>query len=80
MRWGMDDARFVNWLRGLSLAATVLVWLFLATLTAIHTGRDLRVGYYVWATSFVLLCLAAWFQPATVKAKAVETPGNVAGT
>ncbi|HXC35588.1 MAG TPA: hypothetical protein VNV43_06905 [Candidatus Acidoferrales bacterium] len=71
--WGADDARFVKWLRGLSLAATVLVWSFLAPLMAVHMGRDLRYGYYLWATSFVVLCMAALLQPATVKAKAAET-------
>lgn len=72
MAWGADDARFVKWLRGLSLAAMVLVWLFVARLLAIHMGRDLRIGCYFWAGSFVVLCLASWFQPATAKAKAVE--------
>jgi hypothetical protein len=78
--WGADDIRFVKWLRGLSLVAAVLVWLFLARLMAIHMGRDLRFGCYFWAGSFVVLCVASWFQPGTMKEKADETPGNAAGT
>ncbi len=61
---GVSDALFVKWLRGLSLAATVLVLSFPATLQAIHMARDLRVGYFLWAASFVLLCVAAMLQTA----------------
>jgi hypothetical protein len=71
--WGADDARFVKGLRGLSLAATVLVWSFLAPLMAVHMERDLRFGYYFWATSFVVLSVSSLAQPATTKAKVAET-------
>ncbi|HEX3626841.1 MAG TPA: hypothetical protein VH280_15625 [Verrucomicrobiae bacterium] len=69
MAWGAEDIRFVKWLRGLSLAATVVVWLFLVQLQGIHSAYDLRIGYFLWAGSFVLLGVAAVLQPATVKAK-----------
>jgi hypothetical protein len=70
--WGKHDARFVKGLRGLSIAATILVWLFLARLLVNHNGPDLRMGCYLWAGSFVLLCLASWLQPIPLKAKAPQ--------
>jgi hypothetical protein len=69
LKWGKNDARFVKGLRGLSLAATVLVWLFLARLLANHNGPDLRIGCYLWAASFILLCVASWHQPIPLKAR-----------
>ena len=71
--WGVSDARFVKWLRGLSLAAMALVWLFLARLLADHNGHDLRIGCYLWAFSFPLLCLAALLQPMPLKTKTAQT-------
>lgn len=72
MAWGVEDGRFVKWLRWLSLAATLLVWLFLGQLWAVQMAHDLKIGYYLWAGSFVVLSMAAWLQPATVKAKVAE--------
>lgn len=71
--WGAHDARFVKWLRGLSIVATVLVWMFLARLVAGHMGHDLRIGCYLWAASFVLLFLASLLQPRTVKGKILQS-------
>jgi hypothetical protein len=65
--WGARDVRFVNWLRGLSVGATVLVWLFLVRLIAAHNGADLRFGCYLWAASFVLICLASMLQQKPLK-------------
>jgi hypothetical protein len=65
--WGARDGRFVKWLRGLSLGATVLVWLFLVRLIAAHNGADLRIGCYLWAASFVLLFLASVLQRKPLK-------------
>jgi hypothetical protein len=70
--WGVRDGGFVKWLRGLSVAATVLVWLFLARLMAGHQEADLRVGCYLWAVSFVLLCLASLLQRVPLKEKPAE--------
>jgi hypothetical protein len=72
MAWGKNDVRFVKWLRGLSLGAMTFVWLFLARLFGNHDGNDLRIGCYLWAASFVLLCLASLAQPMPLKAKAPE--------
>lgn len=69
---GAQDALFVKWLRGLSLAAAVLVWSFPATLQAIHMARDLRTGYFLWAASFVLLYVGAMLQPVPLKEKISE--------
>jgi hypothetical protein len=66
---GANDALFVKWLRGLSLAATVLVLSFPATLQAIHMARDLRMGYFLWAASFVMLCVAAMLQTIPLRDK-----------
>jgi hypothetical protein len=73
MVWGRHDARFVKWLRGLSLLATVLVWLFVARLLGGHLEHDLRIGCYLWATSFLLLTVASFFQPVPSKAGAART-------
>jgi len=70
---GAQDVLFIKWLRGLSVAAAVLVLLFPVLLQTIHMARDLRVGYFLWAGSFVLLCLAAILQPISLKVKALET-------
>lgn len=71
--WGAQDGRFVKWFRGLSIAAAVLVWSFPGWLLFGHHMADLKIGYYLWAASFVVLCVASLMQPATVKGKAAET-------
>lgn len=72
---GAHDARFLKCLRGWSLAAAVLAWLFLARLLAGHNfhNSDLRIGSYLWASSFVLLCLASLLQPLPIKTKTAQT-------
>ena len=47
-------ARGLRWLRYSTFAASMLVWSFLILLLA-HQDHDLRVGAFVWASSFVLL-------------------------
>jgi hypothetical protein len=71
--WGARDFRFVKWLRGLSLAAAVLVWMFIARLLANHNGHDMKIGCYCWAALFVLLCLASLLQPVPVKTHSAQT-------
>ncbi|MGH7939900.1 MAG: hypothetical protein ACREFR_02360 [Limisphaerales bacterium] len=71
---GTRDGAWVRWLRGVSLAAAVLVWLFPVEMMRIGMARDLRVGFYLWAASFVLIFVAAWIQPAPAKVNA-ERPG-----
>jgi hypothetical protein len=51
-------ARCLIWLRYSTFSASILVWSFLILLLADQAGGDLRVGAYVWATSFVLLWLS----------------------
>jgi len=48
------------WLPYTTFAASILVWSFLILLIANQAGRDIRVGAYVWATSFVLLWLSVF--------------------
>jgi hypothetical protein len=71
--WGGQDARFVKWLRGLSMASLVLVWLFLARLMANHNGTHIRSGCYLWAMSFVLLWVASLLQATTGKARVAQS-------
>lgn len=73
MARGMHDARFVNWLRGLGLAALVLVWSFVARLLAGHMQHDLRFGCYLWAASFLLLSVTSFLQPIPSKAVSERT-------
>jgi len=70
---GARDVRFVKCLRGLSLAATVLVWLFLAWPLAAHMGDELGIGYYLWASSFLFLSVASFLQPNPSRPAAVQT-------
>lgn len=52
-----QNARRMKWLRGSCLVASLLVWSFVIRLAA---GKDLRIGCYVWAISFLLLGLATF--------------------
>ncbi len=54
----LRDARSVRWVCSLTLIAAALVWSFLALLLAYGDGANLRVGSYIWASSFVLLSTA----------------------
>jgi hypothetical protein len=62
-----QDARYLKWLRGLGLAAAVLVWSFLLELVGNKNGTDLKIGCYLWATSFGLLFLASLLQTTVQK-------------
>jgi hypothetical protein len=48
-------ARGLSWLRYSAFASSILVWSFLILLLVSNDGKDLRVGAYVWASSFVVL-------------------------
>lgn len=61
--------RFLKVFRWLSLGAAVLVWSFIILLFATNNGADLKVGCYLWATSFDFLLLASLVQTATAKTK-----------
>jgi hypothetical protein len=53
------NARFMKWLRFSTFAALALVWSFLLLLITHKDGSDLRIGCYVWGTSFLPLWLSA---------------------
>jgi hypothetical protein len=48
----------LKWLRLSTFAALTLVWSFLLLLITHEDGKDLKVGCYVWAVSFLLLFLS----------------------
>jgi hypothetical protein len=52
------NARSLKWLRGLSFAALALVWSYIGLWLANGGSSNLKVGYYVWAGSFLLLCFS----------------------
>jgi len=52
------NKRLLKWLRLSSFAALVLVWSFVLLLLTDADGKDLKVGCYVWSSSFLLLCLS----------------------
>jgi hypothetical protein len=52
------SVRGVRWLRGLSVASLLLVWSYVLRLSVEGYGSNLRIGCFLWATSFVLLVLA----------------------
>jgi len=51
------STRWMSCLRYSTFSASLLVWSFLILLFADAGGSDLRIGAYIWATSFVLLWL-----------------------
>ena len=53
------SARSLKWLRFANFAALILVWSFLLIGIADSGAKDLMVGCYVWASSFLLLSLSA---------------------
>jgi hypothetical protein len=53
-----QNKRLLKWLRFASFAALILVWSFVLLLLTHADGPDLKVGCYVWSTSFLLLCLS----------------------
>ncbi|HEX3890868.1 MAG TPA: hypothetical protein VHX90_08465 [Verrucomicrobiae bacterium] len=53
-----QNKRFLKWLRYSSFAALVLVWSYVLLGIAYGGGKDLKVGCYVWSSSFLLLCLS----------------------
>jgi hypothetical protein len=52
------NKRLLKWLRFSSFAALVLVWSYVLLLLTHADGKDLKVGCYVWSSSFLLLCLS----------------------
>jgi hypothetical protein len=68
LRFG-EYVRCLSWLRYSTFAASILVWLFLILLLADVGGSDLRIGAYVWASSFVFLLLSLILLPSS----AIET-------
>jgi hypothetical protein len=69
-------ARCMSWVRYSTFAASILVWSFLILLLANQDGRDLRVGAFVWATSFVIL----WFSVILPRSSRIETGALKHGT
>lgn len=51
-------ANSLKWLRISTFAALVLVWTFLLLLMTHEDGKELKVGCYVWAASFLALFLS----------------------
>ena len=52
------STRLMNWFRISTFLASVLVWTFVLLLLAHADGKDLKIGCYVWAASFLSLCLS----------------------
>jgi hypothetical protein len=69
LAWAGRKARFLKAFRWLSLGAAVLVWSFIILLFATNNSADLKIGCYLWATSFDLLLLASLLQTATQRPK-----------
>ena len=53
------NAHALKWLRFANFVAVALVWSFLIRGIADGSGKDLKIGCYVWASSFLLLSLSA---------------------
>jgi hypothetical protein len=53
-----QNKRLLKWVRFSNFAALVLVWSYVLLLLTDGGGEDLKVGCYVWAASFLLLCLS----------------------
>lgn len=73
LAWAGHDVRFLKWLRGLTLAAVLLVWTFILELVAQKNGADLKIGCYLWAVSFAVLLLASLLQTARAKNSVKQT-------
>jgi hypothetical protein len=58
-----QNARSLKWLRGSSFVALALVWSYVGLALHGGGGSSLRVGCYVWAGSFLLLCLSTFPLP-----------------
>ena len=56
------NTRQLLWLHHLILAATILVWAFVVQLIIHQENNGLRIGCFVWSTSFALLYLSVLFQ------------------
>ena len=52
--------RVMKWLRFSSLAALILVWLYVFGLIATGGRSSLKIGCYVWSLSFLLLFLSVF--------------------
>ena len=52
-------AAFRKWFGLSTFAALVLVWSFIVQLLTHADGSELRIGCFVWGSSFLLLCLSA---------------------
>ncbi len=76
LAWAGRKARFLKAFRWLSLGAAILVWSFIILLFATNNSADLKIGCYLWATSFGLLLLASLLQTATAKAKMAQRLTN----
>jgi Ca2+/H+ antiporter len=53
-----QNKHLLKWLRFSTFAALVLVWSYVLLIIACGSEKDLKVGCYVWAASFLLLCLS----------------------
>jgi len=66
------NKRLLKWLRFSSFAALVLVWSYVLLGITCGGEKDLKVGCYVWSSSFLLLCLS------TLKIRSRKTHSAVA--
>jgi hypothetical protein len=82
LAWAGQDERFLKWLRGLSLAAVVLVWSYVFEFAAHNLGAPsnsilsmggLKIGCYLWALSCVFLCLASFLQTTATKSSVSQS-------
>ena len=53
-----QNKRLLKWLRFSSFAALILVWSYVLLLLINADGKDLKIGCYVWSSSFLLPCLS----------------------
>jgi hypothetical protein len=67
---GMNRPRLAKWFRYLSLAAMLLVWSFVGRLLLGGDRGDLKIGCFVWATSFALLSFSVFGARSRVAGKA----------
>jgi hypothetical protein len=60
----------LNWIRGLNLAALVLVWWYVTLLLTHEERRELRIGCYLWASSYLLFAISLFRLPERKKSYA----------
>jgi hypothetical protein len=66
----------LSWLRYSTFASSILVWSFLILLLVHEDGKELRVGAFVWASSFVIF----WASSILPHKSLVEAGGLKHGT